>query len=682
MHTRLGPIIMASLVRGNFSLLIVAALIISAACFVLWKKPRSRVNQAFFAFALGGGLWVGGIALLSTTGDFGFDRLVDYGGVLFIVGFFLLAWALPVAMRFRIHPLFLFSPVIIEALTIIPMGLVNSGMTVGADGSLSPIPGPYILPHSLLGAAYTLFGVAILIYKYRHATGIEQLRIGYLALGTGIFAAAGVVFDALLPAFGVSSFNLIGPLAALVFVGLIAYSIVRHELLEIKVIIQRGLIYTVLFGGGAAVYLAVLDMVGLFADKTSNVALLMTGGITIVAGVFSVPILDRQLRKATDRLFFKDRYDYAEALHRLSAVVYTAKTFDDLVSRTEDTLRDILKNSSVRVVFLDDGLVGKPPFDMPVGTTRADAEDGHEAALPYMSMLRVPISVEGREIGSIVCGPKLSGDRYTPSDVKLLQTFAYQAATALGRARLFGELRRYAGTLEQRVAERTAELRKAQENQRRMMIDVSHNLQTPLAVFQTRLDEMKALMPDQGSIPALEGSLRDLSAFIDSLLRLARLENDTVPPEKSRIDLSALVGDIADEMRTIAGMDGVRVRSAVADGISIDGNAREIREAFMNIASNALKYLGGGRSVSVSLANEQDGQSVVFSIADTGMGISPEERAHIFERFYRVRRPGSPSGTGLGLAITKQIVLNHGGEIWCESTEGTGSTFYIRLPIR
>jgi two-component system, OmpR family, phosphate regulon sensor histidine kinase PhoR len=104
-----------------------------------------------------------------------------------------------------------------------------------------------------------------------------------------------------------------------------------------------------------------------------------------------------------------------------------------------------------------------------------------------------------------------------------------------------------------------------------------------------------------------------------------------------------------------------------------------IEQVLINLLHNAIKFTPPGGTITVS-AKAQGGE-VLFSIRDTGVGISGEDLSRIFERFYKADRSRSGGGTGLGLAIARHIVESHGGRIWAESTEGKGSTFYFTLPV-
>ena len=111
----------------------------------------------------------------------------------------------------------------------------------------------------------------------------------------------------------------------------------------------------------------------------------------------------------------------------------------------------------------------------------------------------------------------------------------------------------------------------------------------------------------------------------------------------------------------------------------MNGDRDRIEQVLINLIHNAIKFTEPGGTITVSGAVHD--KSFQFSVSDTGAGIPADDLTRIFERFYKADKARSGSGTGLGLAIAKHVVAAHGGEIWIESTEGKGSTFYFTIPL-
>ncbi|HEY0948263.1 MAG TPA: ATP-binding protein [Candidatus Paceibacterota bacterium] len=636
-------------------LAIVAVANVSIGTYVFLRKPEDRARQAFFLFVTGGALWVGGFVLLSLTHNFSFDIVTNYGGLLLIAGTLWFAQNFPRPIMLPVRSWLLYFPFLIIAAGVIPQQLIVLGIEPLPGGGFVPIVGPLLPLWSLIAVTYTLAAILILIYRFRRSTGRERLQLGYVFAGVSTFALSAVAFDMVLPVFGVTELKGIGPLTSIVFVGATAYAIARHQLMDIRIVIQRGFTYSVLLGLIVICYLSVLSVLGtLFPNEASGISL-AASLVTITLGIIGVPYIERWFRKATDRIFFKGTYEYATALETLSAVLHANVELSDLVRESEQALARILRATSVRIAL---------------------GQSAHKNAV-----LLVPIGLDGEHIGCIQVEAKRSGDPYTPQDLQLLKTFAYQAATALSRAQLYADVKEHARDLEAKVAERTRELSQTQARERQMLNDLSHNLQTPLTVLQTRLDRLKPILKDQAEVRALEQSLGSFSGFVYELLSLARLEGGR-RVARIPLDLSALVSELVDEISVIAENRGIWVESRIDEGLYVKGDERQLREALMNLASNALKYLkpDGERSIAFTLMRESD--AVVLEIRDTGTGIAPEDLPRIFERFYRGSRVRDDlQGTGLGLAIVKRIVEQHKGTVSAQSVHSQGTTMTVRLPL-
>ncbi|HYF28943.1 MAG TPA: ATP-binding protein [Candidatus Paceibacterota bacterium] len=544
--------------------------------------------------------------------------------------------------------------------------LVFVSATLGPHGLASLAFGPLYLPFSVAALVGIMGAITELVLKRRKSLLPARDQISFVVFGWSTFLALVVIVGAILPFFIPVLVNLskLIPLLSVAMVGATAYTIVRHNFLDIRIVLKRSLVYLVTLALVLGVYGLLVTLMDA-AHGPSIEAVYLSAGITLLAGIAGFPVLERILSRLVDPIFFRDSYDYAAAIHALSTILYTHIELDDLIAASERRLAEFLHAEFVRIT-----LQSRAP-DQPHGAT----------SFLGCGTLSIPISLNDEEIGVIVVGKKRTGDPYERRDIQLLETFAYQAATAFSRARLYAKAREHAHELERTVEERTRELREAQANERRMLVDLSHNLQTPLAVFQARLEQLAHTKLASEDAHSLAQPVQRLSGFIYDLLSLAKLESEK-PDVHEGIDLSGLVDEIAEELTVIAGSKGVAIETAIAPGLRITGNERLLREAILNVASNALKYLSetGERRISFALAPK--GQMAHLAVADTGRGISGDDLPHVFERFYRSRDAAAlPTGNGIGLSITKRIVEQHGGSIDIESTTGAGTRVHIRLPL-
>jgi two-component system phosphate regulon sensor histidine kinase PhoR len=218
---------------------------------------------------------------------------------------------------------------------------------------------------------------------------------------------------------------------------------------------------------------------------------------------------------------------------------------------------------------------------------------------------------------------------------------------------------------------------------RDFIANASHELRTPLTVIvgfleialadpcmdtATRTAHLK-LMTEQGE---------RMQRLIEDMLTLSRLESDEFPLRRERVDVTALVESVAEEARALSG--GRHQIAVDIDGPDVMGSMEELRSAFANLASNAVRYSPQGGTIRLSWTRGAD--DLQFAVTDCGIGIDPQHISRLTERFYRVDKSRSreTQGTGLGLAIVKHVLLRHGGRLKICSTPGEGSTFTASLP--
>jgi two-component system phosphate regulon sensor histidine kinase PhoR len=222
------------------------------------------------------------------------------------------------------------------------------------------------------------------------------------------------------------------------------------------------------------------------------------------------------------------------------------------------------------------------------------------------------------------------------------------------------------------------------ESMRRDFIaNASHELRTPLTVI---VGFLEIALSDPGMDAATRKAHLELMTeqgqrmqrLIGDMLTLSRLESDEFPLRRERVDVAALVESVAQEARALSG--GRHQIEVSVDGPDVMGSIEELRSAFANLASNAVRYSPDGGMIALSWRRGED--DLQFSVADSGIGIDPQHISRLTERFYRVDKSRSreTQGTGLGLAIVKHVLLRHGGRLKISSTPGQGSTFTASLP--
>jgi two-component system, OmpR family, sensor kinase len=240
---------------------------------------------------------------------------------------------------------------------------------------------------------------------------------------------------------------------------------------------------------------------------------------------------------------------------------------------------------------------------------------------------------------------------------------------------------------------------------RRFTADASHELRTPLTSIK---GTVQVALARPRSAEELEDTLVQVAEeadwmlhLVDGLLTLARGEEQAVPPVYGPVDLPALLSDVSEMGQALAAGRPIELETRLPDVLMVRGSASQLRQVFLNLVSNAVKFTEAGR-VSVCAQALPPGAGprgdgvggergaggrgprrwALVQVRDTGVGIAPKELPRVFDRFYRGEAArAQPGGTGLGLAIAKLLVEQHGGEIEVESVEGEGSEFRIYLPL-
>ena len=217
---------------------------------------------------------------------------------------------------------------------------------------------------------------------------------------------------------------------------------------------------------------------------------------------------------------------------------------------------------------------------------------------------------------------------------------------------------------------------------------VSHELRTPLTSIKGYVDLIAE--GDAGEINEIQreflGIVQEnsnrLVSLINDILDISRIESGRVHLRVDPLDMPEIIQGVVDTFRTLANNSDIELMWVAEEPMPrAAGDRDRIGQVLMNLVSNAIKYSPGGGSVTIRA--RQDGEEVVVSVIDTGIGISAEDQEKLFTKFYRVDSSLTRDigGTGLGLSICKSVVELLGGDVGCDSTAGEGSTFWFSLPI-
>lgn len=237
-----------------------------------------------------------------------------------------------------------------------------------------------------------------------------------------------------------------------------------------------------------------------------------------------------------------------------------------------------------------------------------------------------------------------------------------------------------------------ASLDKAEQERRRIVADIAHDLRTPLTVIEGTVTGIQdgVFKPDKEHLDTIKEQTSLLTRLTSDLRDLSLAESGQLKLVLAPTDLADLVRSKASQFEIKAREKGISMKLDIAEDLpKITIDPARIDQVLANLITNAIRHTPSGsitisiRQVNRDTAHQINNPSLILSVVDTGEGIAPEHLPHIFERFYRVQqsRVRSDGGSGLGLAIVKQLVQAHGGQAWVESQEGKGSKFSFSLPL-
>ena len=313
-----------------------------------------------------------------------------------------------------------------------------------------------------------------------------------------------------------------------------------------------------------------------------------------------------------------------------------------------------------------------------------DVRDDPEYALQglaqvaaYRCILSVPMLRDGVPIGTIT----VAADRTTPfpdKQVALLQTFADQAVIAVENARLFTE-----------IQEKTQQLEIANRHKSEFLANMSHELRTPLnAVIgfsEVLLERMFGEVNEKQEeyLQDILSSGKHLLSLINDILDLSKIEAGRMELEALPFDLPAALDNALTLIKERAARNSIGLAVHVDPRIGeVVADERKVKQVLLNLLSNAVKFTPEGGTITMTAI--LNGGMVEISVADTGIGIAPEDQAAVFEEFRQVGTDYARKreGTGLGLALARRLVELHGGALTLQSELGKGSTFTFTIPVR
>lgn len=693
---------------------------------VALRNPKSATNTLFFLFSIDIALWsVANYIAISSTDlltALYWTRIVMALAVPQAILFFLLLSTIPNKQLTlpRWVPIFFGVIGIVAAAASVSPYLFTSIIFV--NGSPSPTPGPAMSLFVVVAVGSLVAGVMTLWNRLRRSSGVLRLQLQIIGIGIVCMFVLIFLFNFIfVVVFNISSYVSASPLYTLPFVIATAYAIIKHKFLDIRFIIARAVSYAVVISLFAVVYALLFALTSSFLISPF-IDLKFIGVSTAAAIVMLItfPLVKRTIEKATDAVFYKNKYDTSAVLYHVAQIMARTLRLEELAHQLVVSIDREFQTEHACIMIVNHGKIvsmytdgyDKPPevhehtgsYISALGKVRLrDDEKDPQIAAFFTSLdaaIILPLETGQRAIGLLCIGNKRSGELFSDEDISTLEIIASEAAVATENSLSYEEIRRFNVTLEDEVKSATVDLRRANEKLEQLdklkdefVSLASHELRTPLTSIRSYL--WMALSGTGGSLSEKQkyyldrsyASTERLIKLVNDMLNISRIESGRLAVQFSRTDVPTLIKDVLAEIQPKIDEQKLICNVQMSNGKLPDiiADSDKIKEVLINLLGNAIKFTPRGGEISIAAYERSD--QVEISVTDSGIGFNPTDESRLFMKFSTLRaaHSGGPQlfqSTGLGLYISKSIIAMHGGVMKASSQgEGKGATFSFSLPI-
>ncbi len=694
--------------------LLTGLLVAGCGILVFTSHPRSSTNRTFSLYCAAVCLWLVGAFMVysAPTAD---EALVwckaVYAGIVFIPAVFF-----HFSMRLLGHrdgTRHIRIPYLISGafLLLLPTSLVVTGPYhyswgyYGKAGLLHPLFLVYFFTTTSIGLVHLFRAYRI---NLQYGTS-EAARLKYSFWTFFLGLSASVDFA---QSYGYELYPS-GSLIAGLWLTVVAYAIIRHQLVEVTLPgwESHGTLYTQVFGLLVA-YTAIVMTVRFFTHSWHFVLTGVLLGIFIAFSGLLVN-LPRTIEHLVGQRLLRDRYDAYDTIVQFSRSLVSILDLGSLTKEIVHTLTTTMNISTASLYVLDgekhvyalaaaerpSDLPALPPSikpDEPLPSTlthsrvplvREELEEKSpgpqmpglvEAMKPLDAEVCIPLVNKERLIGLFNLGPRLDHTNYSSDDLGLLTTLGQHAAIALDNALLYEDLKR-----SQALMRRTDRLRSLET----IAGGFAHEVRNPLTSIKTFVQLVPDRRDDREFVEQFSQVVAEdvnrIERLVQEILDYARY----MEPQLTEQDLNEVVTSCLYFIEIKATSRGVKITRDLAPDLPyVTLDRQQIKQVLLNLFINALDAMaarGGHLNVRTHLLKKPTGsQWVQIEVADTGAGIAAQNLDHIFDPFYTTKHDSTErEGTGLGLTIVHQIVHEHRGYIEVTSAIGRGTTFFVNLPV-
>jgi len=681
---------------------------------VFLRNPRKTVYILFGIVGLVTGIW----CLLNfmfwlSPQLFLFKSQYAFGPLVVISSIFWIETFLGKLSRTKL----MFFSALLVVLFCIPLvdGLVISHLDIASGSQLIFGHGPLFDIYSIVINILFLYVAFRLLRERLRAKGMVKKQLNYMLFGMVSTGLISVIFIFVLPFFGISLITSIDAQSTLIFVACSAYAIVKHRLMDIRMIVARSVAYTILMAIIAAFYVVTVLVLerALFPNSMDslNYAQMALRAVVTLVVVFTFQPLKKFITKVTDKIFFKQSYNPEKVLDKLSHTMGSSIVLIELMYKTLNILIQDMKVSRGFFVILKDkdtiatthgvGYKNLPKINLKdihlLSENSIFVFDELDEGSKLKAVLRrhdasvaIPLKSSNGLSGILFLGEKSSGDMYSRQDLNIFEIIGPEVAVAIDNAKSYEEIQKFNAVLRSEIKKATSELELANNNLRDLdkakdefISMASHQLRTPLTAIKGYLSML--LEGDAGEIKmaqfdfikeSYDGANR-MVALINDLLNVSRMETGRFFLDISEFDLNKVVEEEVNQLKKFASDKDLKLKLDAKKVPMALGDELKMRQVVMNFIDNALHYTLDG-TVTVKLyPDSEDADKIYFEVNDTGLGIPKEQQKHLFAKFYRAEnaRRVRPDGTGLGIFMAKRVIEEHGAKLIFESEEGKGSKF-------
>ncbi|MCB9208297.1 MAG: HAMP domain-containing histidine kinase [Ignavibacteriales bacterium] len=484
-------------------------------------------------------------------------------------------------------------------------------------------------------------------------------------------------------------------------------AIIRYRLMNIDVIIKRGIVYTTVIASLLIIYAIILAIVAKLINSQNSELASIAAAITIA--LLFQPAKEK-VQKFVDRKFFRIEYDYRQALKLFDEEVKNIHNKEILINKVLHLINRLIPLYKIGYFTYNDQKNEINKYQNPNFKTTNEKNTIVKLTLnpmavnypvslsaliePSVRISKIPFS-ESDEInkslilcikssninihGFLILGEKKSETIFTAEDVDLLNIITTSIGLTLDRIMLQEEVIR-----EHLETERLEELNKIKSY---FVSSVSHDLKTPLTsikLFAERLRTISNLKKEKVDeyLDIIEGESDRLTRLINSVLDYSKIEKGVQKYILQKVNVVEVVKKVLVSLDYQFRIGKFKVVTHFEnDKIYVNADEDAIAEALVNLLSNSMKYSNLKKEILVSVY--KDNANIIIEIKDFGIGISEEEISNIFEPFFRSsnQKIDKSGGAGLGLSIVKHIMDGHNGKVEVKSKIGEGSTFLLIFPL-